>query len=638
MFNALSPLRRATTALSVAAIGALSFVGFHSPAEATVTAPSHWLQVTTGNSAPSARYDGSMVYDAATGTTLYFGGFNNADLAETWSWNGYVWSQLTPAASPPAMRGASMVYDAATHNVVLFGGLSAAGPMADTWTWDGTTWTKLAVSGPPARSGASMVYDAATNNVVLFGGQGTGGLFSDTWLWNGAAWTSPTFTTPLPAPRFEQSMAYDAQTNDVVLFGGKGVAGAISNTWTWDGSTWTLQLAANPSARFGAAMFYDTNTGNVVLFGGSDGVNTYSETWNWNGSSWSSVLSSTTPPARYLSAVAYNTSSNSALLFGGYDGTNSLSDTWNFVETPSAPLNVQATSNANTQSVVTWKAPTGSGGTAIYEYSVVATDVTSASRGGQTCNTAGTTTVTVSSTTPVPTTCTVTGLTNGDQYRFAVSAVSLVGTGPASLSNLVRPATAPSAPNIVKVVPGAGAAMVYWSVPTLNGGTPVGSYRVVTSPGGAFCHVPLSMTSCRIVGLQNGATYTFAVSATNAAGTSAMSAPSAPIRVTGNGAPVGHRITVPSAPFITSTTVSGPYVTIRWNWPTSNGGVRLSGYNIYVGSSPNGAAFRPLVPVPYNQFSYTFQEPKGQVAYVIVRAVNSAGIGPFSNQVAALAK
>ncbi|NNN09482.1 MAG: hypothetical protein HKL85_09870 [Acidimicrobiaceae bacterium] len=642
MLTVLSPLRRAATVLSVVALGALSVIGLHSPAGATVPAPAHWSQVPTGNLGPSARYDGSMVYDAATNTTLYFGGFNGAVLGETWSWNGNVWSKLTPTTSPVALRAASMVYDAATHNVVLFGGLSATGPVADTWTWDGTNWTKLSVSGPAARSGAAMVYDATTNNVVLFGGSGTNGFFSDTWFWNGTTWTSATLSTPLPAPRSGASMAYDGQTHNVVLYGGLGVAGPISNTWTWDGSNWTSQLAVSPSARYGASMFYDANMGNVVLFGGSDTANANFEMWNWNGSSWSALLSSTAPSGRYLSAVAYNTTTNSALLFGGYNGTNALSDTWNFVETPSAPMNVQATSNANTQSVVTWNVPAGNGGTVIYEYTVVATDMTMASRGGQTCNTAGTTMVTVSSTVPVPTTCTVTGLTNGDLYRFAVAAVSLVGTGPSSLSNLVRPATAPSAPMILKVVPGAGTAAgtawVYWSVPTLNGGTPVGSYRVITSPGGAFCHVPLSMTSCRIVGLQNGGTYTFAVNATNAAGTSVMSAPSAPVHLTGSSAPVGRRITLPSAPLIISKSVSGTYISIRWNPPTSNGGVRLSGYDIYVGTSPNGAASRPLVSVPFTQFAYTFLAVKGQPAYVIVRAVNSAGIGPFSNQVAAVAR
>jgi ApbE superfamily uncharacterized protein (UPF0280 family) len=45
-----------------------------------------------------------------------------------------------------------------------------------------------------------------------------------------------------------------------------------------------------------------------------------------------------------------------------------------------------------------------------------------------------------------------------------------------------------------------------------------------------------------------------------------------------------------------------------------------------------------MVRVPFNQFAYTFKVAKGQIAYVIVRAVNSAGIGPFSNQVGAIAR
>ncbi|MBW4029465.1 MAG: hypothetical protein HIU57_02145 [Acidobacteria bacterium] len=599
-----------------------------SPANATVSAPAHWLQVGTTVSGPSPRYDGAMVYDATTGTTLFFGGFNGTELNETWSWNGIVWQKLSPTVSPPALRGASMVYDPATHNVVLFGGLSANGPVAGTWTWDGTNWTQQLVSGPAARSGASMVYDATTNNVVLFGGKGTNGLLSDTWFWNGTSWTSPTLTAPGPTPRYEQAMAYDPTTKSVVLYGGMGVSSPISDTWTWNGTQWTQEPAANPAARFGASMFYDANTGNVVLFGGSNGTASYSEMWNWNGTSWSALQSSTAPSARSLAALAYNTSTNSAILFGGYSGTAGLSDTWSFVETPGGPLNVRATSNANAQSVVTWSPPTGSGGTAIYGYTVTATDVTVASRGGQTCTTMGTTIVTVSSTTPVATTCTVTGLTNGDQYQFAVSAMSSVGTGPASTSNVVRPATVPSAPVITKVVPSGGAAVVYWNVPTDTGGTPVASYRVIASPGGAFCHVPRSMTSCRIGGLQGGVTYTFTMTATNAAGTSAVSAPVA------LGAPAtGRQVTLPGSPFIIAKSVVGNRVTLRWRPPVSNGGVRLSGYNVLVGTSPARAAFRPVVRVPFNQFVYSFNGTGGQTYFVVVRAVNSAGVGPFSNQI-----
>ena len=66
--------------------------------------------------------------------------------------------------------------------------------------------------------------------------------------------------------------------------------------------------------------------------------------------------------------------------------------------------------------------------------------------------------------------------------------------------------------------------------------------------------------------------------------------------------------------------------TLQW-------GVRLRGYNIYVGPTSYGAAYRPTVPVVFNHFAHTFPLLRGQTVYIVVRAVNVAGIGPFSNQV-----
>jgi len=608
-------LRRIATTLSVVAIGALSLVDVSS-AGAAVPAPSNWVQSGAPLSGPSARYDSSMVFDAATNNVVLFGGFNGSSFAETWTWNGSAWTKLAPATSPPALRGASMVYDAATNNVVLFGGLSTTGLVADTWTWDGTTWTKQTATGPAPRSGASIAYDAATHNVVLFGGQGSTGPLADTWIWSGTAWTSPTLTSPAPSARQEASVAYDATTNNVVLFGGQNATSAISDTWTWDGTNWTRQFVASPAGRFGAPMVFDATNNDVVLFGGNDGTNNYAETWNWNGTYWALITSATNPSARDLASMAYDSATNTAVLFGGFDGTNALSDTWSFSVAPGAPLGVKATSNANTQSVVTWNAPASNGGSAILGYSILATDTTTASHGGQTC---ATTTLT---------TCTVTGLTNGDQYVFAVSATNAVGTGVTGSSNVVRPATAPGAPTITKVVAGAGLAIVSWTDSAATGGTPVASYRVIASPGAAFCHVPRGTVSCRIAGLHNGTRYTFTMTATNAAGTSVVSAVSAGVQPR----------TLPSAPHITTISVNGSTITVGWKWPMSNGGVRLIGYDVYVGFQPNGAATRIAHPVPYTQFNYSFQFPKGHIAYVIVRAVNAAGIGLFSNQVAAVAK
>ena len=608
-------LRRIATTASVVALGALSVIGI-SPAGAASPAPSNWLQSGAPLSGPSARDDSSMVFDAATNNVVLFGGFDGTTaLADTWTWNGSAWAKATPATSPPALRGASMVFDAATNDVVLFGGRDSSGLVAGTWIWNGVTWASLPVTGPSARSGASMVYDATTHNVVLFGGLGSTGPLADTWTWNGTAWASPTLTSPAPAARYDSSAAYDAATNNVVLYGGVGSSAPLSDTWTWDGTNWSRQPVASPAGRDGAAMTYDATNGDLVMFGGTDGTNNYGETWAWNGTYWTSVTSATNPSARTLSSMVYDPATNSAVLFGGYDGTVALSDTWSFNVAPSAPLSVKATSNANTQSVVTWSVPTSNGGDPVLGYSVTATDITTASHGAQTCAT-------------TTTTCTVTGLTNGDQYRMSVTANNAVGTSAVASSNVVRPATAPSAPTILKVAAGAGQASVSWSVPTQNGGTPVASYRVIAQPGLAFCHVPRSMTSCQITGLHNGAHYTFTVTATNAAGTSVASAVSAAVQPR----------TVANAPLITTISVNGNNVTVRWKAPVGNGGVRLIGYNVYVGFVPNGAGSRIAQPVPYTQFYDTFQFPKGHIAYVIVRAVNAAGIGPFSNQKAAISQ
>ena len=139
----ISPLRTATLYLSAMAVSALGVVSVAGPARGLSPAASQdWLHSGGGSAGPSARYDASMVYDAATRNTVLFGGSGSAPSAETWTWNGSGWTQMSPGASPPALRGAAMAYDAFTHDVVLFGGLTAAGATNGTWTWDGTTWTQ----------------------------------------------------------------------------------------------------------------------------------------------------------------------------------------------------------------------------------------------------------------------------------------------------------------------------------------------------------------------------------------------------------------------------------------------------------------------------------------------------------------
>jgi hypothetical protein len=87
-------------------------------------------------------------------------------------------------------------------------------------------------------------------------------------------------------------------------------------------------------------------------------------------------------------------------------------------------------------------------------------------------------------------------------------------------------AVVPEAPTIDSVTPGDGQVAVEY-LPGNSGGSVVTSFTVISDPGGFTAS---GLTSPRIVtGLTNGVSYTFTVTATNSAGTSSPSAPSAAV-------------------------------------------------------------------------------------------------------------
>ena len=255
----------------------------------------------------------------------------------------------------------------------------------------------------------------------------------------------------------------------------------------------------------------------------------------------------------------------------------------------SAPSNVAA-SRANQSAVVSFDAPASDGGSAVTSYTVTAWP------GGA---------VATCSTSP----CTVSGLANGTSYSFTVTALNDVGNSASSpASNAVTPATVADAPTSVVAMATNGQAVVSFTPPSGDGGTPITGYVVTTSPGGAT--VACSASPCTVNALSNGTAYTFAVTAINEVGSSAPSASSAAV----------VPATLPGVPTAVGVSRGNEAAVVSWAAPTDNGGAAIGRYRVTI-SPGAGTVWCTSSPCPIpgltNGVGYSFS----------VAAENSVGLG-----------
>ena len=250
------------------------------------------------------------------------------------------------------------------------------------------------------------------------------------------------------------------------------------------------------------------------------------------------------------------------------------------IAVPGAPSSVSASSNANSDSSVTWQSPTEAGGDPISAYSI-----RYSSNGGRTWKSLRSPGSNLN--------FTVTGLSNGKSYIFGVAAKNAGGVGAYSAnSSPATPATAPSAPTKTKAVSAQDSmSSVSWAASSITGGAVISEYTVTASPSpspsGATCTVSAPATTCNVTGLTNGTGYTFTVTAKNAAGLSKPSAPTASIVPS----------VVPGAPRnVSADTAQNQRATLHWTAPSSLGGaLTLVDYSIQY-SSDGGTTWNPEIP------------------------------------------
>ena len=185
------------------------------------------------------------------------------------------------------------------------------------------------------------------------------------------------------------------------------------------------------------------------------------------------------------------------------------SDSSNPITTPAAPnspTNVSSAQGVVGQAIVSFSAPSYNGGSPITGYTTVFSPGNIRATG-------------LSS--PI----TVSGLTPGASYTFTVVATNAVGDSKPSTGSITISPTVPNSPtNVSSTQGGVGQAIVAFSAPAFNGGSPITGYTVVSNPGNII--VTGSSSPITVSGLTPGASYTFTVVATNTAGNSPPSSSS----------------------------------------------------------------------------------------------------------------
>ncbi len=314
-----------------------------------------------GESKPTPRVDGTIVWDAVSRRVILFGGQDNGSRNDLWAYSldTQRWQQIeTSGATPPARFGHTSALDK-EGRLIIFGGQSS-GFFSDVWAFDfrAGTWKQLAAdnAGPSRRYGHSAIYEAGRDRLVISHGFTNAGRFDDTWAFDlrTNSWRdlSPGGTRPLR--RCLHHAVHDETRGRMLLYGGcaSGFGPCpLGDLWSFDLATqrWSeITASPRPAPRMHYGRVFSSKRDQMLLFGGSGG-GLLNDLWSFSAgpTSWEPLaISGDKPTARDRHESAYAPELDAAFFFGGNSGSGYSNELWILRTQAVVELGVRSAVNA----------------------------------------------------------------------------------------------------------------------------------------------------------------------------------------------------------------------------------------------------------------------------------------------------
>ncbi|WP_447076925.1 Ig-like domain-containing protein [Shewanella algae] len=494
----------------------------------------------------------------------------------------------TPTLAATASSGLTPVFSSTTTGVCT---ITASGTL--TFVTTGNCSIDADQPGDSSYNAAPTVTQGFTVNAVVPG--------APTSVNAVASDASTTVSFSAPASTGGAAISSYTVTSSPGGFTASGTASPLTVSGLSNGTDYSFTVSANNTAGTGPASSPSntvTPKANQTISFNNPGAQSFGTTPTLAATASSGltpVFSSTTTGVCTITAsgtLTFVTTGNCSIDAdqagdGSYNAAPTVTQSFTVnAVVPGAPTSVSAVA-ADASATVSFSAPASTGGAAISSYTVTS------SPGGLTASGAGS---------PL----TVSGLSNGTDYSFTVSANNTAGTGPASSpSNTVTPKASQS---ISFSNPGAQS---FGTTPTLTATTSSGLAPVFSSNSTGVCTITTTGT------LSFVSAGSCSINADQAGDSGYNAAPTVTQSFTVNAV-------VPGAPMSVSAVAADASATVSFSAPASTGGAAISSYTVTSspgGITASGAASPLTVSGLSNGTGYSFT----------VSASNIAGTGPASS-------